>query len=411
MEEQSVAFRAFNADLSGRLKQSFSESMGPTLERMISAIENLNQVLRTSEEAKSDTITDSLAGMMSRLEQSLTHSLATMGEQFTASLSGNTMAQFSRLSESLAGAASVLDQMNTQNQGTQAALTELVAFAKNSAAEQMALGRTQVEDLTNVLRSVLVEIERATGSSMNNMGAAMTALMSDLSLKVAELTEQTRTSMVQASQASTEAAKSILKDAGEWTATSKEQLATLIEKHTTQLDTADRLTSALNESASQFVAASAQFSLILNKLQQVSADAGTCTTAMSGAAKAVKDSQEGLQRVAGLSTSQVEKLSVAGRDQQDLLERISKAMEEYQQTFSKVETSASALLQTLERNLAQHLEICKRGYESLAKVSDEHFASATQRLGASVDELSEYLQDLSEALAATRSNVMVVGHG
>jgi hypothetical protein len=410
MEEQSIAFRAFNADLSGRLKQSFSESMGPTLERMITAIENLNQVLKTSEEAKSDTITDSLAGMMSRLEQSLTHSLATMGEQFTASLSGNTMAQFSRLSESLAGAASVLEQMNTQNQGTQAALTELVTFAKNSAAEQMALGRTQVEDLTNVLRSMLVEIERATGSSMNNMGAAMTALMNDLSSKVAELTEQTRTSMVQASQASTEAARTILKDAGEWTATSKEQLASLIEKHTTQLDTADRLTSSLNESASQFVTASAQFSLILAKLQQVSADAGTCTTAMSGAAKSVKDSQEGLQRVAGLSTSQVEKLSIAGKDQQELLERISKGMTEYQQTFSKVEAAASALLQTLERNLAQHLELCNRGYESLAKVSDEHFASATQRLGASVDELSEYLQDLSETLAATRSNGRV-GHG
>jgi hypothetical protein len=29
MTEQSVAFRSFNADLSGRLKQSFSESMGP----------------------------------------------------------------------------------------------------------------------------------------------------------------------------------------------------------------------------------------------------------------------------------------------------------------------------------------------------------------------------------------------
>ena len=31
MGEQSIAFRSFNADLSGRLKQSFSESMGPTL--------------------------------------------------------------------------------------------------------------------------------------------------------------------------------------------------------------------------------------------------------------------------------------------------------------------------------------------------------------------------------------------
>lgn len=409
MGEQSVAFRAFNADLSGRLKQSFSESMGPTLERMVLAIEDLNQLLRAAEAAKSDTISESLAGMISRLESSLTQSLGRMGEQFTSSLSGTTMTQFSRLSESLAGAASMLEHMNSQNQATQNALTELVSFAKNSAVEQMALGRTQVEDLTNVLRSMLVQIEQATGSSVNNMGAALTALMADLSSKVVELTEQTRSSMVQTSQASADAAKSVLKDASDWTATSKEQLAALIEKHTNQLSTADRLRASLDESATRFTGAASQFSSILAKLQQVTTDAGTCTTAMSGAAKAIRDSQDGLQRVAGLSTSQVEKLSLAGREQQELLNRISQSMAEYQQTFAKVEGSASALLQTLERNLVQHLELCKRGYESLVKVSDEHFASATQRLGASVDELSEYLQDLSDVMAARATGK--AGHG
>jgi hypothetical protein len=407
--EQSVAFRTFNADLSGRLKQSFSESVGPTLERMVTAVEDLNQLLRAAETAKSDTISESLAGMISRLEGSLTESLCKMGEQFTSSLSGSTMTQFSRLTDSLAGAAGVLEQMNTQNQATQTALTELVNFAKNSTAEQMALGRTQVEDLTNVLRSMLVQIEQATGSSVNNMGAALTALMADLSSKVVELNEQTRSAMVQTTQASTDAAKSVLKDASDWSTTSKEQLAALIEKHTSQLSTADRLRESLDQSATQFIGAASQFNSILTKLQQVSTDAATCTTAMSGAAKSVKDSQDGLQRVAGLSSSQVDKLSMAGREQQELLERIAQAMTQYQQTFVKVESSASALLQTLERNLGQHLELCKRGYESLIKVSDEHFTSATQRLGASVDELSEYLQDLSDVMAARASGK--VGHG
>jgi hypothetical protein len=409
MGEQSIAFRAFNADLSGRLKQSLSESMGPTLERMVTAVEELNQLLRAAESAKSDTISESLGGMISRLEASLTQSLGKMGEQFTSSLSGNTMTQFSRLSESLAGAAAVLEQMNTHNQVTQSALKDLVSFAKTSATEQMALGRTQIEDLTNVLRSMLVQIEQATGSSVNNMGAALTALMTDLSLKVGELTQHTQATMVQTSQASADAANSVLKNASDWTTTSNEQLAALIEKHTNQLSTADRLRASLDESATRFNAAASQFSSILAKLQQVSSDAGTCTTAMSGAAKSLKDSQEGLQRVAGLSSTQVEKLSLAGREQQELLGRISQAMAQYQQTFTKVESSASTLLQTLEKNIVQHLELCKRGYESLVKVSDDHFVSATQRLGATVDELSEYLQDLSDGMAARSSGKM--GHG
>ena len=77
-------------------------------------------------------------------------------------------------------------------------------------------------------------------------------------------------------------------------------------------------------------------------------------------------------------------------------------MQQYEYTFAKVETSASSLLQIPERNLSPHLELCQKGYDSLIKVSDEHFSSATQRLGATVDELQEYLQDLSEVLA-TRS--------
>ena len=409
MGEQSVAFRAFNADLSGRLKQSFSESMGPTLERMVTTIEDMNNLLRAAEATKSDTLSESLAGVISRLEGSLTQSLSKMGEQFTSSLSGNAMAQFSKLAESLGGAAAVLEQMNSHNQTTQTALTELVSFAKDSAAEQMALGKTQVEDLTNVLRSMLVQIEQATGSSVNNMGAALTAMMADLSSKVVELNEQTRSSMAQTTQASTDAAQSVLRDANDWSATSKERLAALFDKLASQLTSTDRLKESLDNSATQFIGAASQFNSIITKLQQVSTDAGVCTTAMSGAAKAVKDSQEGLQRVAGLSSAHVEKLSMAGREQQELLERISLAMTQYQQTFEKVESSASALLQTLERNVGQHLELCKRGYESLISVSDEHFATASQRLGASVDELSEYLQDLSEVMAARGSGK--VGHG
>lgn len=402
MGEQSVAFRAFNADLAGRLKQSFSESMGPTLERMVIAVEDLNHLLRAAEAAKSDTISESLGGMISRLETSLADSLGKMGEQFTSSLSGSTMTQFARLSDSVAGTASVLEQMNTQNQATQSALTELVTFAKNSTTEQMALGRSQIEDLTNVLRSVLTQIEQTTGSSVKDMGAALTALMSDLSTRVTELTEHSRTTMAQSSQASADVAKAVLKDASDWSVASKEQLATLIEKHTSQLNTVDRLRGALEESANRFNTSASHFNSILVTLQKIVSDTSVCTTAMSGAAKAVKDSQDSLQRIAGLTSTQVENLALAGREQQNLIGRISQAMQQYEYTFAKVETSASSLLQTLERNLSQHLELCQKGYDSLIKVSDEHFSSATQRLGATVDELQEYLQDLSEVLA-TRS--------
>lgn len=398
--EQSVAFRSFNADLSGRLKQSFSESMGPTLERMVTAVEDLNQLLRAAETAKSDTISESLSGMISRLESSLTDSLGKMGEQFASKLSGDSMTQFARVADSIAGAASVFEKMTKHNQETQAVLSEIVSLAKTSATEQMALGRSQIEDLTNVLRSMLTQIEQATGSSVTNMGVALSVMMADISSKVAELTEQSRNSMVQTSQASADAAKSVIKDASDWSIANKEQLASLIEKHTSQLVTVEKLTGSLEEAASRFTSASTQFNSILTKLQQVSTDAGVCTTAMSGAAKSVKDSQEGLQIVADESLAQVVNLSQVGREQQEFVSKILQTMQQYQETFAKVESSASSLLQMLDRNLNQHLELCKKGYDSLIEVSNNHFVNATERLGSTVDELQEYLADLNELLAA-----------
>jgi len=54
ISQQSTAFRHFNADLSTKLRQGFSESMRPTIERMVRAIEDLNQMLRSAE-ARTDS--------------------------------------------------------------------------------------------------------------------------------------------------------------------------------------------------------------------------------------------------------------------------------------------------------------------------------------------------------------------
>jgi hypothetical protein len=150
--EQSTAFRSFNADLSLKLKQSFSESMGPTTERMVAAIEELNRLLRAAEAQKQETITESLEGLLHNLERSITESLQGMGERFTESLAGSTMNEFGKVTESLGGTARLLENMNVQSQMTQSALKELVNLAKSSTVEQMALGKSQVEDCTAPLQ-------------------------------------------------------------------------------------------------------------------------------------------------------------------------------------------------------------------------------------------------------------------
>ena len=71
----------------------------------------------------------------------------------------------------------------------------------------MALGKSQVEDLTSVLKSVLNQIEQTTGASVTHMGNTLAAVVADLSNKVKELTEHSRVTMLQNSQTSTDAAR------------------------------------------------------------------------------------------------------------------------------------------------------------------------------------------------------------
>jgi hypothetical protein len=77
MEEQSTAFKHFNSDLSTKLKQCVEEGMGPTRDRMVGALEELNQMLRAAEAQKSDTITGSLDGLLQNLGHSLPRRSAT----------------------------------------------------------------------------------------------------------------------------------------------------------------------------------------------------------------------------------------------------------------------------------------------------------------------------------------------
>ncbi len=151
MEEQSAAFKHFNSDLSTKLKQGVEEGMGPTRDRLVGALEELNQVLRATEAQKSDALTGSLDGLLQNLGHSLTSALASMSDRFAQTLSGSANQEFDQVVSTLGGTARLLDGMNAQFQASQTTFTELVSLARKTTVEQMALGKTQVAELTTVL--------------------------------------------------------------------------------------------------------------------------------------------------------------------------------------------------------------------------------------------------------------------
>jgi hypothetical protein len=396
--EQSVAFRSFNADLSLKLKRSFSESMGPTTERMVNAIEELNRLLRAAETQKQETITGSLEGMLRNLERSITTTLEGMGERFKESLSASTMNEFGKVTDSLGGTARLLESMNVQSQVTQSSLKDLVNLAKSSTVEQMALGKSQVEDLTLVLRQFMSQMNETAGSSVTRMASTLTAVVNDLSHKVEELSQSMATTMQENSEKATSAAAVVVEQAETWSAKSAEQMEQLVQQHQSHLQNVKDVETALISALGLFNNSLGQYAALNGDLRVIASEVSTTAAAATGATRTMQEAQKTVEQVAAFAAAQLDRLEEGHRSQRQVWESISKSMEQYKNVFSQTEKASGELLNQLSRNLRSHMDVTRQGYEHLIGAADNHFSNATQKLGASVNELDEHLQGLTEFL-------------
>jgi ABC-type transporter Mla subunit MlaD len=403
IEEQSTAFRHFNSDLSGLMKKSFSESMGPTLQQMANTIEELNQLLRAAEAQKQESITGSLEAMLGRLEESMRTTLDRMGQHFAAALSGGATQTFEESAKSLAGTGKLLADMNAQFQATQSALTELIDFARRSTAEQVALGRTQVEDLTTVLRQLMTQLEETTGSSVTRMTAALTGVVSDLSHKVSDLGDRMAHSMSASAEQASSAAAQVVSQADAWSARSSAQLAELLERHQSQVELVAELRELLEQTVGRVREALTQYATVTTDLQRVSADVTTVAGRAADATESMRQIHAALQEVARLSAAQVEHLAEANAQQEENWRRVQRSMEQYETTFGEVDRAAGQLLQQISDHLRDYTQTTKQGTEEIVKVSNELIANAVQKLGGAINELEEYLSELSDVLGRTRA--------
>jgi len=402
ISEQSVAFRSFNADLSTKLKQGFSEGVGPTLQRMVESVEELNTYLRAAEGQKQESITGSVSGLIQGLQQSITSSLQNMGDRFKESLSGTATDEFTKVTESLGGTAQLLQNMNAQFMSTQTAMTELVNLAKNSTAEQLALGKSQVEDLTNVLRQFMVHMSESAGTSVNQMAATLTGVVHDLSNKVSELGIKMAETLHKNAEQASHTATAVVERADKWSSQSAQQLEHLIGQLESHSKNTKEIENTLMAALGLFNNSLSQYASLNSGLNKIANEVNAMASAAAGAAHSATESQKSLQQISLQTASQLERLAEANQRQQSVWTGIQESMKQFQTMFGQTERAAAQLLNQISGHTTSYLEVTKKGYEEVVKVADEHFSQAAKKLGASVNELDEYLQDLTETLEKAR---------
>jgi hypothetical protein len=346
-EEQAAAFKHFNADLSARLKQSFSESLGPTLDRMVEVIRALSGQLREAEAARAEA-----------------------AKQSMLDLTGAAGSQLQGFARALEGAGRLLHE----NAGALAESAKELSGAAGNAAGQ---------------------IQRVIGESLARLHADVSELarrMGDAAERgVGGATDAART-VVDAAKRSAEGGAKIL-----------EQLLSQQQQQAERVGDLDgKLMSAvelLNGSVEKYAA--------LNDALARTADAA-CAAAesISEASASAARGQGAMAQAAERSEAAAREMLEATRRQHESWEGMVRGLEDYRRVFADAQAAAQGLLAQLQQATAAHLDATQQRYGELAKAFDGYFGDAITKLGGAVNELSEVLDGLGERAAAAGS-----GHG
>ena len=382
--EQTNAFRTFNSDLSLKLRNSFSESIGPTLERMVLAIEDLNQLtnsskaelletlqdmnrmLKHSEESKQESISGQVEFLLKDLQKSLSDSINSMSTQFSKSLTGTAQDQFSKVAETVGATAEVLDGMNKQFSASQFALQELITLAKQSTENQFTNGSALIERMVDML-----------GGTMTRMEEQVTGMSS----KMANTIEGT-------AERSTEAASSIISEVRALNEQTVQKFVEALQKHEQQLDRVDALKKVLQEATGEFAEYITGYNVINADLKSVSQEANSVLQMLAQSSKTLKQSQDAFGEVASLAINKINLLAESNDSQKELWEDIS--------TFSAIESNASTILSHISEHLQNFSKATKSHFDQTVSVADDHINKAVGQLGVSIENLGEKLDDLSE---------------
>ncbi|MBK9173207.1 MAG: methyl-accepting chemotaxis protein [Chloracidobacterium sp.] len=357
VENLNTSVQDLGTSLVPILVQGVGESVNPTINRMVETIEELNKFLRLAEETRNNQLNESLSGLLSQLKEDLSRVFGEMSRSFRESLTGSTHGQFENVTQTLGETANLLGSMNSQFE-----------LSQNS--------------LQNVMREV---------------SDTMQQLMTGLSLQVEHLGQQMSDTVKENSQSAVNAARDVVSQANQLTAANEQRLEQLLTTHDTQLTRVEQTSSTLESVI-------AEFNRLMTGLRQTSETSAASVTGITTAATLIGEAATKAAAVHQQLQLISDHVKESNEHQEMVWRGISENLGNYQNLFKQTEGSATKLLDQIGINLTNYQEVTQNGFNNLVQAADQHFTNAVQKLGGTVNELGDVLEDLTEQLEKIKSN-------
>lgn len=391
ISEQSIAFRQFGTDLSGHLKESFSESMGPHFQKVAEAVEELRR-------QKSESLTDSLAQVVS---------------EFKGALMGSTNSEFKTLETTLAKTAETLNVMNVQSKESQTKMSEVLESLDAAISKQSSAGQEHLSRLATTMELVIDKLQNAASESSTTLSSSVASMIQQLKEGFSEqsaemvrrneelaslmrmMMEQVQSSLNQSSSSVSSTAQTLMERSSEFTTKAADQLNSLLDQQT------------LNAKA--IVDARASLNDALNIFREAISEGAATLDGMGLASSSVKDGMSilnnTLKNLEGTQDKATDLVSLVDRNANNLSSVIDSQAEivtKYESIVRELDRSLSSVLTQVTSSIENYSSRVKTSLQETLSQFDNHLTNATAKLGGTVQDLSESLEELVDLAARSK---------
>jgi hypothetical protein len=324
-----------------------------------------------------------------------------MGEDFHNALTGAARQEFGNVAGTLEATRQMLSDMNLRFEAMQTAFTAVIDKAERSASTQMAMGREQVEALTQLMNSLMVKMQESADQSLGNVRSQLTLVVSDLAEKVGVLSQDMMAAAERVAKEAQNSASQVLDRTGEWSEATAKRLEALLSNIEARakdfqvssqslLSARDLLTNVISQNAEA-----------LARMENASRQVQAYTTSLVGQSEALK----GVAQLQSQATTQLRDASgflrAALEQNEKLLVEYRRSFDGYKRIVDELDQSLAKVLGAIHAGLRDYNQSIENNFKEVVKISVPLISEAAGLLHSQVDELSGQLEELSSAILKT----------
>ncbi len=425
-KEQTSQLKHFNTDMTSRLKSSLEESMQPTMNRMIEAIERLTE-LTDNFHKQNLPATEQIVASIGRLSDATEQFQNEKGEQnsevlenmvakFSEKLSSGANAEISNLSGVLASTSETLGRMTER-------MEQSMTNMESQLSSQQSEAQTQREALAKSVLEIVNRLDSHSGSYLNQIedtnkiatARLETHLQETLAANRAQQEEQAELAKAQQNQLR-ETTEALMKSLSTNGSEQSEKLDEVTRSVITRLDeSAQSLTAnlqssansnseqsaALHEANSALKETTASLTSMLSNNRSLLQDWSKVAGELSELTGSLKSSSSQIHEIQDLSKRAITEITSQLKHYQDNMDTTEKMWAQQKQLHEWLDNNVAKLLKEVNDAMIKFQDHTHQTLGQSLTEFDKALANAVGKLAGTVQDLDGSLDELTASLEKT----------